>query len=263
MDPAAAPATKTYTSVKQVGVAQDRNARYRRTMEDAHIEIDGFDGEPTSGYFGIYDGHGGIGAVDFVAKTLHENFKQVYTSAATIAGAWRESYKTTDQQLNENKVMYAGTTTVTAFIRKKDGERWLHVANVGDARAVLNQGGKAERLTVEHKGSDEEEAKRIVAAGGFVVLNRVNGILAVTRSLGDCAMKDYVIGEPHTRDILLSDSDTHLILACDGLWDVCTDQAAVDLIAEEKDAEAMSKKLLIHALKNGSTDNISVMVILL
>lgn len=47
------------------------------------------------------------------------------------------------------------------------------------------------------------------------------------------------------------------------LWDVCSDQDALNLIAEEKDAEAMSKKLLIHALKNGSTDNISVMVILL
>jgi len=251
------------TSVKQVGVAQDRNARYRRTMEDAHIEIDGFGDDPTAGYFGIYDGHGGRGAVDYVVKKLHENFQQCYTNTATIADAWHESYKTTDAQLNENKVMYAGTTSVTAFIRKKDGERWLHVANVGDARAVLNRGGKAERLTVEHKGSDEAEGKRIVDAGGFIVLNRVNGILAVTRSLGDCAMKDYVIGDPYTQDVLLNDSDTHLILACDGLWDVCTDQAAVDLLAEEKDAEAMAKKLLIYALKNGSTDNISVMVILL
>jgi len=230
-------------------------------MEDAHIVVDAFDGVPQHGYFAIYDGHGGRGAVDFVAKALHTNFLEVYTKKDSIAEAWKEAYTATDKQIGENKILYSGTTTVTAFLRIKDGERWLHVANVGDARAVLCRNGKAERLTFEHKGSDESEAKRIVDAGGFIVLNRVNGILAVTRSLGDYAMKEYVTGDPYTTDVKLESTDTHLILACDGLWDVCTDQEALDLIATESDVEAMSKKLLIHALKNGSTDNISVMVL--
>jgi serine/threonine protein phosphatase PrpC len=43
------------------------------------------------------------------------------------------------------------------------------------------------------------------------------GILAVTRSLGDCAMKDYVTGEPYTQDVKLESGDNHLILACDGV----------------------------------------------
>jgi len=252
-----------WTSVQDVGISQDRNARFRRTMEDAHVTVDPFDGAAHTGYFAIYDGHGGRGAVDFVAKALHTNFLEVYSKADNIPAAWKEAYNKTDAQIGENKILYSGTTAVTAFIRKVNDERWLHVANVGDARAVLNRGGTAQRLTMEHKGSDEDEAKRIVDAGGFIVLNRVNGILAVTRSLGDFAMKDYVTGDPHTSDVLLEAKDTHLILACDGLWDVCSDQEAVDLIAGEKEAEAMSKKLLIHALKNGSTDNISVMVLVL
>lgn len=37
------------------------------------------------------------------------------------------------------------------------------------------------RMTVDHKGSDPAEVKRIQDAGGLVVLNRVSGILAVTR----------------------------------------------------------------------------------
>lgn len=53
--------------------------------------------------------------------------------------------------------------------------RVLYTANVGDARAVLCRGGKAVRLTYDHKGSDVQEAKRITDAGGFVMNNRVNG----------------------------------------------------------------------------------------
>jgi protein phosphatase PTC1 len=67
-------------------------------------------------------------------------------------------------------------------------KRVLYTANVGDARAVLryvsfyetymlmySRGGKAVRLTYDHKGSDTQEAKRIMDAGGFVMNNRVNG----------------------------------------------------------------------------------------
>jgi len=36
--------------------------------------------------------------------------------------------------------------------------------------------GIAKRLSYDHKGSDVQEAKRIVDAGGFVLNNRVNGM---------------------------------------------------------------------------------------
>ena len=55
-----------------------------------------------------------------------------------------------------------------------------------DSRAVLCRGGKAVRLTIDHKASLPEEAKRIREAGGFIGRNkRVNGVLAISRALGD------------------------------------------------------------------------------
>lgn len=45
------------------------------------------------------------------------------------------------------------------------------------------------------------------------------------------------------------------------LWDVCTDQEAVNLIRDKQDAVAASKLLVDHALARFSTDNLSCMII--
>lgn len=47
--------------------------------------------------------------------------------------------------------------------------------------------------------------------------NRVNGVLAVTRSLGDSSMKEFVVGSPYTTETTLGDDDDFLIIACDGV----------------------------------------------
>jgi protein phosphatase PTC1 len=116
-------------------------------------------------------------------------------------------------------------------------------------------------LSRDHKPTDEDEIERITNAGGFVVMGRVNGMLAVTRSLGDRAMKDFVSGEPHLTETVLNDDDTHLILACDGVWDVIEDDEAVELVSKFEKAQEAAKHLLVTALKKGSTDNISVIVV--
>ncbi|GAA6003493.1 hypothetical protein JCM10207_000359 [Rhodosporidiobolus poonsookiae] len=144
---------------------------------------------------------------------------------------------------------------------KKAAKRTLYTANVGDARAVLSRGGRAVRLTYDHKGSDAKEAKRISDAGGFVLNNRVNGVLAVTRSLGDSSMKEFVVGAPYTTETSLGPGDEWLIVACDGLWDVCGDQEAVQLIENAADAQEASQILLDHALSQFSTDNLSILVV--
>jgi len=251
-------------SVKEVGVSYDTNSRFRRTMEDAHIVIDKFGGVESQGYFAVYDGHGGRGAVEFVVEQLHTNLlKELEKHPDNSVEALKQAYLVTDKQIGDNHVP-AGTTAVSALVRvDKDGKRRLLIANAGDSRAVLCRKTQAIRLSYDHKGSDETETKRITDLGGFVLLNRVNGILAVTRSLGDSAMKEFVTGEPHTAVVELTPEDTHLILACDGLWDVVSDQESMDLITSESNPKKMSEKLLSHALKKGSTDNISIMVIVL
>jgi len=113
---------------------------------------------------------------------------------------------------------FASTTPMPKLQSSATRQRVLYTANVGDARIVLCRNGKALRLSYDHKGSDENEGKRISNAGGLILNNRVNGVLAVTRALGDAYMKDLVTGHPYTTETVIQpDIDEFLILACDGV----------------------------------------------
>ena len=56
---------------------------------------------------------------------------------------------------------------------------------LGDSRAVLGRGSAAVALSADHKPQMAAEKARIAAAGGHVFRGRVNGVLAVSRALGD------------------------------------------------------------------------------
>lgn len=386
----------------RVGVAEDRNKRWRRTMEDAHAFVYDFGGVHGQGYFSIFDGHAGKHAAEWCGKYFHEYLLETLASEGSstpIPDVLNRTFHRADAKLGElasQQGTSSGCTAVTCFLRLEDesgkavvhektggiddafakrlsglggaalapsrseregmaaqeqeesgakssdtgvsssgsasgassllgsfakrirkasssggsgdGEqdkstsseqsesrsdaattdkaeesrapqlsssndgltrvsdatkhrRVLYTANVGDARAVLCRKGHAVRLTYDHKASDHQEAKRITDAGGFVMNNRVNAVLAVTRSLGDSAMKEFVVGAPYTTETVLSDDDSFLIVACDGLWDVVDDEDAVRLVQDIVDPQRAAQTLLQHALSNFSTDNTSVLVV--
>ncbi|MBE7182114.1 MAG: protein phosphatase 2C family protein, partial [Terriglobus roseus] len=110
------------------------------------------------------------------------------------------------------------STDASSLTKDASRQRVLYTANVGDARIVLCRNGRALRLSYDHKGSDEQEGRRVANAGGLILNNRVNGVLAVTRALGDAYMKDLVTGHPYTTETVIQpDQDEFLILACDGV----------------------------------------------
>ncbi|KZV82537.1 protein phosphatase 2C [Exidia glandulosa HHB12029] len=281
-----------------IGVSDDKGVR--RTMEDAYSYVVDFAGIRGQGFFAIFDGHAGKHAAEWCGQHFHEFFLDTLNSnrGLAIPDVLNKTFHAVDNVLSkmaQEGNTHSGCTAVTAFLRLEDAQgsqafldnvgapsssprkgaaeraispppstelrRVLYTANAGDARAVLCRAGKAVRLTYDHKGSDRQEAKRIMDAGGFVMNNRVNGVLAVTRALGDSSMKEFVVGSPYTTETELSDEDEFLIIACDGLWDVAEDQQAVDLIRPIKDAQEASAKLLKHAMSNFSTDNVTALVV--
>ncbi|KAG8770309.1 Protein phosphatase 2C 1 [Ceratobasidium sp. 428] len=261
----------------EIGIAHDRGQR--RTMEDAYSFVVDFAGVRGQGYYAIFDGHAGKHAAEWCGHNFHQKLLSLLSEYdEPVPDILNRTFHAVDKELSEMAAQgttHSGCTAVTAFLRLEDSDgkpvkepgpqtrRVLYTANAGDARGVLCRAGKAVRLTYDHKGSDKQEAKRIVDAGGFVLNNRVNGVLAVTRSLGDSAMKEFVVGSPYTTETELSDEDEFIILACDGLWDVADDQAAVDIVRKSAPSSAQdaAKALLDHALASFSMDNVSVLVV--
>ena len=105
--------------------------------------------------------------------------------------------------------------------------------------------------------------KNILGLKIQIVCNQVGGTLAITRSFGDIDLKQCVVADPYLTQTLLSKDDKFLILACDGLWDVISDQEAVDLVYKMSDPQKMSERLLEFAMANGTKDNVSIVVVIL
>ena len=167
-----------------------------------------------------------------------------------------------------------GTTAVVAVVINS----MLHIANAGDARGVLcrapprdNKLAKPQglRLSIDHKPGISSERKRIEAGGGSVIrrrgVDRVEGFLAVSRALGDLSLAPHVSCEPYTSSTKILERDEYLILACDGVWDVLTDEVAAAVVFEAVEkgggVEGAAQALVDRSLQKGSTDNVTVHVI--
>lgn len=135
--------------------------------------------------------------------------------------------------------IHAGCTSVVAVVV----DQTIIVANAGDSRAVLcRAGGITEALSYDHKPLQEREMTRITHAGGFVnQFGRVNGNLNLSRSVGDLKYKQVpgippseqmITAEPDIIHTKLMPGDEFIILGCDGIWDVLTNEECVKYVRD-------------------------------
>ena len=211
--------------------------------------------------------------------------------------------KTDSDFITKSLTPQHGSTATTALIL---GNR-LYCANVGDSRTLLCRNFQAYPLSDDHKPSREDEFNRIRQAGGFVINNRVMGELAVSRAFGDVDFKrgiqsmmeeeggaaggssskagdsgaggetsdgeknwdePLIIADPEIRVTTIGDEDQFLLLACDGLFDVFTNDDLVQFVRrdmeEHGDAQRCCQHLTHEAIKKrNSRDNVSVILVVL
>jgi len=239
----------------------------RRTMEDAVAVICGYRGEDE--YYAVFDGHGGSLASKFSVEH-HPDLLDEMLSDVDVNDVFdvKDTIKRSFVELNERMgadpdlIKQSGTTGVVCAIINGV----MYIANVGDSRAVMfKEPDSVLRLSIDHKPDLPEEEKRIKDLGGFVFDGRVMRKLAVSRALGDIELQPLVSPKPYVNIVDISVMPDFLILACDGIWDVISDESACRIVKEELDksgsATRAAMKLRDFAYLFGSSDNISAIVI--
>lgn len=219
---------------------------WRMSMEDSHIVVPNVLPESSTtdhvALYSIFDGHGGSAVAEFCGRHLvrvlqgTQSFRDGQYNRALI-----DAYLQMDEELLKEDSLkndHSGCTA-TSILLSRD-QNLLVCGNSGDSRTVLAINGLAKALSYDHKPTLPSERSRIVAADGFVEMDRVNGNLALSRAIGDFEFKTNYELLPHEQIVtcvpdivehkLDYENDEFVILACDGIWDCLSSQECVDLV---------------------------------
>ncbi|AAZ10802.1 protein phosphatase 2C, putative [Trypanosoma equiperdum] len=259
----------------EYGVASEQGSR--KTMEDQHAMV-----AESFPFFAVYDGHGGTQCAEFLRDNLHTFIfgqPEIETDPerATRAGI-AEAENAFLTKCADEKIESGSTCAVALVV-----DDTLIAGNVGDSEIVLCRAGAPIVLSTKHSIQDNvSEGERVKACGGRIISNRVGHpkfnpqllSLAITRAIGDAGFKlreftdgkpSGVIADAETRSTRLTDDDKFLIIGCDGLWDVMSYEAAVQLCSrlasEGETPKAIAGSLCQEALRQGSTDNVTCIYI--
>lgn len=223
---------------------------WRVEMEDAHCAVIGLPGLKDWSFFAVFDGHAGARVSAYCAEQLlgaitsNEDFRgpgdDGTPSQECVRRGIKTGFLTLDSRIREIPEILSGedksgSTAVAVLVSPK----YVFFANCGDSRGVLSREGRIGFSTKDHKPINPAEKERIQNAGGSVMIQRVNGSLAVSRALGDFEYKNVqgkgpceqlVSPEPEIFVEERTDRDEFIVLACDGIWDVMSNEELCDFI---------------------------------
>ncbi|SCU97825.1 LADA_0H08548g1_1 [Lachancea dasiensis] len=219
---------------------------WRMSMEDSHVCATNLAAPDQANshvaYYAVFDGHGGSSVAQFCGDRAaqvvqaQESFQKGRYTQALI-----DAFIATDKEILKDPLLrndHSGCTATTMLISKE--QQRLFCGNAGDSRTVLSRNKVAKALSYDHKPTLVSEKSRIVAADGFVEMDRVNGNLALSRAIGDFEFKSNSQLPPHAQIVTCVPDvvehtidyalDEFVILACDGIWDCLSSQECVDLV---------------------------------
>lgn len=263
----------------------------RPSNEDQHEIIINLEGTDSSiknlNIFGIFDGHGGKDVAKylkshipqfFIRNHMKFNINKTEKFKKYIEKVYDHVQNSLEKKYKNSSYAIGSTALLTIFFLK-DKKINYFVVNVGDCRAIkCYKDFEAIQLSIDHKPHLDNEKNRINALGGEIEYDgedwRIQG-LSVSRAFGDIDATPYVTHKPEIFKYSLKKNDKFFILACDGLWDVLSNQEAVNFVENElskidklTDMTGYSKNniansLANHAIQKGSYDNVSIIIIFL
>lgn len=255
-------------SVQSFSYNEEKNIKSK--MEDFHLIIDKFMNNNNKGYFSILDGHG-IDCqepIKYATKRLPNLFSNfLINTNYNIEKSFIFSFQKIDDELKcYSQIENCGSTLTIIYIDKE--LNIVYGANVGDSKSIIiNRNKTYKNLTTEHKvESNIKENERIKKIGGIIFNGRLFGQLILSRALGDFSLKNIgLISTPSIHKHKISEDDSYIIIASDGIWDVLNEEFITNFCIENcnLNVNELGKLIIKNAIEKGSEDNISCIVILL
>ncbi|KAJ6331951.1 hypothetical protein OIU76_010349 [Salix suchowensis] len=229
-------------------------------------------------YFGkqVFDGHGGKSAAHFVCEHLPRVIVKDADFPVKLEKVVARSFIETDAAFEKScsleSAHSSGTTALTAMVF---GSPYLTSKIILSWVTVLNELyfklRKCQRIT---DLAALKKRTRIESLGGFIDDGYLNGQLGVTRALGDWHLEGMkktgdksgpLSAEPELKLVTLTKEDEFLIIGSDGIWDVYSNQNAVDFVRkrlqEHNDVKQCCREMVGEAIRRQATDNLTVVIV--
>ena len=264
-------------SVKEYAYYENKNYPNRKNMQDYHCIVDNFLNDDCSGYFAIFDGHGGQECALYLSQKhysiLHNQITNIKHEGDVISHSLTMSFELIDNELkgnNNTQCDNCGSTATVVVVTKQNDKKIIYCANVGDSKCILVKKDKTFNvLTKDHKCFNSEEAERIRSCGGMVFCGRMFGQLALSRAIGDFELKPYgLLAMPDIERVVVNEEDDlFVVIASDGVWDVMKEDDVVGMCLEEDNEEEKRTSddictgIVKSSIKAGTRDNVSCIVV--
>ncbi|VDN02823.1 unnamed protein product [Thelazia callipaeda] len=225
-------------------------------------------------FFAVFDGHNGIDCANYAsshfAKCLVET---THYADGQIEEIMKEAFTNLDKRLTarcKNDNIKGGTTAVCAFLRDR---KYLCLGWCGDSSAAVLRKDGVRTLSSTHSPDVPAEVRRVEEAGGIVLSVmgelRVNGVLNITRALGDIDGKPVISSEPDVMSFRLDNSEYLLLLSCDGVWETFNESDIYGHIVHfvrnnsVDNYEKLAEFIVDQARESGTSDNLTMICVFL
>lgn len=205
----------------------------------------------------VLDGHGGKECSEYLKKKFYD----IFLEKQKIYNGYSNIIYHTIKTLNNNFLKYSfnsGSTFNLLFIDKIRKE--YYVFNIGDSRCIIyTKNGIIKQISKDHRLNEKKEKDNIYLMGGFILNNRVNGRLSLSRSMGDKNLSKIISSKP---DLYFDKIDNikYFLQGTDGVFDFITNKKLIKYINKKsiqyKKSYIFMRKLGKYIIEK-SNDNIT------
>jgi protein phosphatase 1L len=235
-------------------------------MEDRAVVVPRIlNNSQNSSFYGVFDGHHGFSASQYCIDKLPGLVSSYFSKLNTIEDSLVSAFKQLDSDYCSKEEHISGSTACVLIV--KDNK--ITVANTGDSRAILvsepePKDVRSISLSIDHKPDRLDERERIAKAGGTVShwgVWRVEGILAMSRVIGDKSLKKYAIPDPDTKTREIQRGDKFVVIGTDGVYDVLRNDEIASICCSVSHPEEAAMKIMQEIVGRGVVDNTTVLVV--